>query len=136
MKTIRVLGIIFSSIFLMSCDPNHEIIFENTGKKDVKVKLIIDKKIRNDDLNDISLSDSIVFKLKPFGTKENTSNIDFGMGVWDETGVSELSKSIKSIEIDNIDKKVIYKSESSIKDVLTKNQTGFYWKTVIKIETE
>ena len=133
MKIIKIIAIISSSIFLTSCDPIHEIVFENTGKKDAKVKLIIDKK--NYYLNQISVGDSIVFNLKPVGKIDSNANIYFGIGSWDETEISELTKSIKSIEIDNIDKKVIYKSENSIKEFLIDNQKGFL-NTQIKIETK
>ena len=86
--------------------------------------------IENYDLKEIAIGDSIIFNLK----QKDTANIDFGIGTWSDGQIEEVINSIKNIEIETDEIKMIYKSKSSMKNILEKNREGFIFKTKIEIE--
>lgn len=121
-----------ATLCLTSCDPAHNINFINNGTSIVKVKLKIDPKTEDYWLNEYKKGDSIILALKPGLTESDQGNF-FGMGTWSDTNINEISKSIKSIEIENPNYKIVYKSEYSIKKVLLQNRKGSWMKTDIDI---
>lgn len=119
----------FSAMLLMSCDPAHSIyLINNTGNK-AKIKFIMNSKIPNYRLSEIS-KDSIVFNVN----QKDTAEIYYGIGTWSEKEIDEMSKSIKNIEIETNDIKTVYKTQNSISNLLNKKKEGFWWKTKIIIE--
>ncbi len=131
-NTLKLLFLILILQLFTSCDPPHYIDFINKTESNVKIKLNLKAKSENYDLERISNGDSIVFNLK----QKDTANLDFGIGTWSDKEIEELTKSIKNIEIETIDKKTIYKTEKSIKNILETNRQGFWFKTKIEIEVE
>lgn len=125
-----ILLILFLTNFLVSCDPTHNIDFVNKSNSDAKVKINLISKNENYDLIQNAIGDSIVINLK----KDSIANIYFGIGIWDKDEIIELTKSIKSIEIETKDVKTIYKSQNSMNEILNKNIEGIFMKTVIQIE--
>ncbi len=121
---------------LTSCDPAHTIQLTNNTDSNAKVKFVINPKIENYSLKRISTGDSIIFNLKPSKIESDSSSIYFGIGVWDDKEIDELAQAIKTIEIETIDKKTIYKSKRSVKEILEKNKKGLYSKTVLQIDIE
>ncbi len=125
-----IILILFLTNFLVSCDPIHNIDFVNKSNSEAKVKINLISKNENYDLKQKAIGDSIVFNLK----KDSIANIYFGIGSWDKKEISELTKSIKSIEIETKDVKTIYKSQISMNEILNNNIEGVFMKTVIQIE--
>jgi hypothetical protein len=128
-RFIKIL-ILFLTSFLVSCDPIHNIDFVNKSNSEAKVKINLISKNENYDLKQNAIGDSIVFNLK----KDSIANIYFGIGSWDKKEINELTKSIKSIEIETKDVTTIYKSQNSMNEILINNIEGIFMKTVIKIE--
>ncbi|MBB4803474.1 hypothetical protein HNP37_003549 [Flavobacterium nitrogenifigens] len=131
MKKLNSLLLLFSVFILTSCDPAHNINFINNGSTAVKVTLKIDPKTEDYHLNQYKTGDSIVFNLKPALTEDNQYQMSFGIGTWHEKEMIEVSNSIKSIEIENINYKIIYKSQYSIAKVLSQNRKGYWMRTDI-----
>jgi hypothetical protein len=133
MKTIiKIFSIAFLVIFLVSCDPAHDIVFTNNTNSVTKVKFKLNPKFKNYRLSESITGDSIVLNLKP----KDTANLYFGIGVWNDKEIDQLCNSIISLEIENNDLKTVYKSKKTIKNILENNQEGFWWKTRIAIEVE
>lgn len=133
MKTIiKIFQLTFLLVFLVSCDPSHDIEFTNNTNSVAKIKFKLNPTFKNYRLSESITGDSIVFNLKP----KDTANLYFGIGVWDDKEIDELCNSIISLEIENNDLKTIYKSKRTIKNILKNNQEGFWWKTKIAIEVE
>ena len=126
----NIISIFIICIFLTSCDPPHFIDFVNKTNGNAKVKLKLNPKIENFDLNEIAIGDSIVFNLK----QKDTANIHFGIGTWSDNEIKEAVKSIKSIEIETEDLKTVYKTEKSMYIILQNNTEGFIFKKRIEIE--
>lgn len=123
---------LFIAIFtLTSCDPSHNINFKNNGTHIVKVKLKIDPNTEEFGLTENMKGDSIVFNLKPGSTETAEGNLLFGIDTWHDTNINEISKAIKSIEIENVNYKILYKSEYSIRKVLLQNRKGYWMRTDI-----
>ena len=120
------------TIIITSCDPPHYIDFINQSKSEAKVKLNLNLKNENFDLQEIANGDSIVFHLN----KKDTANIHFGIGNWSDDEIEEVIKSIKSIEIETKEIKTIYKNETSMKNLLINNRHGAFLKSKIEIEIE
>jgi len=125
-----IIFILFFANFLVSCDPIHDIEFVNKSKSVAKVKINLISKNENYDLNQNAIGDSIVFNLK----KDSIANIYFGIGNWDKEEINDLTKSIRSIEIETKDIRTIYKSKNSMNEILNNNIEGIFFKTLIKIE--
>lgn len=131
MKTIiRIFPLAFLLVFLVSCDPAHDIVFINNTNSVAKVKFKLSPTFKNDQLSESITGDSIVFNLK----SKDTSTLYFGIGVWDNKEIDQLCNSITSLEIENSDLKTVYKSKRTIKKILENNQEGFWWKTRIVID--
>lgn len=133
MKKLNFLILFIATLLLTSCDPAHNINFINNGTNIVKVKLKVDSKTEEYGLNEYKKGDSIVLTLKPGLTETDQGTMFFGMGTWSDSNINEISKSIKSIEIENANYKVVYKSEYSIKKVLLQNRKGYWMRTDIDI---
>lgn len=131
MKKLNSLLLFFSAFILTSCDPAHNINFINNGTSIVKVKLKIDPKTEEYGLNEHKKGDSIILILKPGLKESDQGTIFFGMGTWSDTNIKELCKSVKSIEIENPNYKIIYKSQYSIAKVLSQNRKGYWMRTDI-----
>lgn len=129
MKNLSLLLLFIVAFLLTSCDPAQNIIFVNNGTSNLKVKLIVNSKSKNERLNEMKEGDSIVFNLKP-ENEENEGLIYFGIGRWNEDEITETTQSIKSIEIENADNKIIYKSEDAINRLLLKNKKGIIFKSI------
>ncbi|WP_188051757.1 hypothetical protein [Flavobacterium sp. GP15] len=125
----KIIFFFFFAIFLTSCDPAHSIYLLNNTNDEAKVKFNLNSKIPNYRLNEIS-KDSIVFNIK----QKDTAEIYFGIGTWNENEIDEMSNSIKNIEIETKNIKTVYKSKTSINNLLNKKKEGFWWKTKIIIE--
>jgi len=134
MRKLYFAWFLASGMLLTSCDPAQNLNFTNNGKSSVKVKLTIDPKKKHDRLSEIQQGDSIVFNLKPLETEENEDGIYFGIGVWNDQQINDVAESIKRIEIENNDYKIIFKSQKSITKLLLNNQEGFLWKTAVNIK--
>lgn len=133
MKSIfLMILILFLANSLVSCDPIHDIEFVNKSKSksETKVKINLIPKNENYFLNENAIGDSIILNIK----KDSIANVFFGRGTWNKEGINELTKSIKSIEIETKDIKTIYKSKNSMNEILNKNTKGFLFKTLIEIE--
>ncbi|PKB15253.1 hypothetical protein [Flavobacterium sp. 5] len=127
---IRIVLIIFLANFLTSCDPIHNIKFINKSNSEVKIKINLDSKNENYDLEQNAIGDSIVLNIK----KDSVKYIEFGIGVWDEKEIIELTKSMKSIEVETKDIKTIYKSKNAMNEILNDNVNGIVLKKNIEIE--
>jgi hypothetical protein len=128
---------LFSTITLTSCDPSQGILFTNKGESNVKVKLIINPEVKNDQLDEMKKGDSIVFNLIPNNPEEKSGHIYFGRGRWNDENISEISKSIRSIQIENDNYKIIYKSQSAINHLMKENYKGIIMKSLnIKIDDD
>ena len=127
---LKVVSIVFLVNVLTSCDPVHNIEFINKSNSNIKVKLNLVSKNENYDLMQNAFGDSIVLHIK----KDRIKHIDFGIGVWDEKEIMELTKSLKSIEIETKDIKTIYKSKNAMNGVLNNNSKGIIFKKNIEIE--
>ena len=117
---------------IVSCDPIHQIHFLNNSSEDSTIRLNLNPNTQDYELREMATGDSIVFNLKENGS----ANIGFGIGTWSDTEIENVSKSIKSIEIETKDIKTIYKSQYSIINILKKNRKGFLLKTQIELEVE
>nr|WP_294788507.1 hypothetical protein [uncultured Flavobacterium sp.] len=125
----------FCCLFLTSCDPSQSILFTNKGESVVKVKLIINSKIKNEQLDEMKKGDSIVFNLIPHNPDEKSGYIYFGRGRWNDEEIIKVTKSIKSIEIENDNYKTVYKSQKAIFELLKNNYKGIIMKSLnIKIQ--
>jgi len=128
---------LFCCIFLTSCDPSQGILFTNKGKSNVRVKLIVNPKVKNDKLDEMKKGDSIVFNLIPYNPEERLGHIYFGRGRWNDENIREISRSIRSIEIENANYKIIYKSQTAINRLLKENYKGIIMKSLnIKIDDD
>ncbi|MCV2484146.1 hypothetical protein OD917_04365 [Flavobacterium sp. SH_e] len=135
MSKLYFLPLLFSCIFLTSCDPSQGILFTNKGESNVKVKLIINPQFKNEQLDEMKKGDSIVFNLIPHYPEAKEGYIYFGRGRWNDENISEISKSIKSIEIGNDNYKIVYKSQEAINNLLKENYKGIIMKSLnIKID--
>ncbi|UPZ15925.1 hypothetical protein [Flavobacterium humidisoli] len=111
--------------------------FTNKGKSNVKVKLIINPKVKNDKLDEMKKGDSIVFNLIPYNPEEKLGHIYFGRGRWNDENIREISRSIRSIQIENANYKIIYKSQTAINRLLKENYKGIIMKSLnIKIDDD
>ncbi|MEN2489943.1 hypothetical protein AAYQ05_19225 [Flavobacterium sp. B11] len=115
---------------LTSCDPSQGILFTNKGESNVKVKLIINSQFKNDQLDEMKKGDSIVFNLIPHNPEEEDGYIYFGRGRWNDENISEISKSIKSIEIENENYKIVIKSQQAMHKLLKENYKGIIMKSL------
>ncbi len=136
MKKLIFLILFILGFLFMSCDPAHNLNFINNGSIATKVKIKIDPQTEEYGLNEYKNGDSIVFNLKPALTKDNQFQMFFGIGTWHEKEVIEISKSIKSIEIENINYKIVYKSQAAIAKILQQNVKGSWMKTEIDINID
>lgn len=135
MKKVNFLFLFLTAFLLISCDPSQGILFMNKGEGNVKVKLIINAKVKNDRLDEMKKGDSIVFNLIPHNPEEKSGHIYFGRGRWDDEKIIEISKSIKSIEVENDNYKIVYKSQQAINNLLKENYNGIIMKALnIKID--
>ena len=135
MKKVNFLFLFLTAFLLISCDPSQGILFTNKGESNVKVKLIINSKVKNDQLDEMKKGDSIVFNLIPHNPDEKQGHIYFGRGRWDDEKIIEITKSIKSIEIENDNYKIVYKSQQAINNLLKENYNGIIMKSLnIKID--
>jgi hypothetical protein len=135
MKKVNFLFLFLTVFLLISCDPSQGILFTNKGESNVKVKLIINSKVKNDPIDEMKKGDSIVFNLIPHNPEEKLGHIYFGRGRWDDEKITEISKSIKSIEIENDNYKIVYKSQQAINNLLNENYNGIIMKSLnIKID--
>lgn len=130
MKKLNVF-LVFNLAFLFaSCDPAQNITFINKGKSDLKVKLIVNSQIKNEALDGIKKGDSIVLNIKSGNPEETEKFIYFGKGRWREDDIYENVKAIKSIEIENTDNKIIYKSQDAINNLFLKSKKGILFKSI------
>ncbi|KAF2513614.1 hypothetical protein EYY60_05145 [Flavobacterium zhairuonense] len=135
MRKTSFLLLLILGITLTSCDPSQGILFTNKGESNVKVKLIINPQVKNDQLDEMKKGDSIVFKLIPHNPEEKQGHIYFGRGRWNDENIAEITKSIKSIEIENDNYKIVYKSQEAINSLLKDNYKGIIMKSLnIKID--
>ncbi|MBS7255597.1 hypothetical protein [Flavobacterium branchiicola] len=130
MRKIYFAMLLTSAITSTSCDPSQNMLFTNNSKSNVKVKLIVNAEVKNEQLDEIKKGDSIVFNLIPQNAEKNQGLIYFGRGRWNEETMVEISKSIKSIEIENEDKKIIYKSQNEINNLFFENKKGLLFKSI------
>lgn len=137
MRKISFLLLLILGLTLTSCDPSQGILFTNKGESKVKVKLIINSKVKNDQLDEMKKGDSIVFNLIPHNREERLGYIYFGRGRWNDEEIIKVSKSIKSIEIENDNYKIIYKSQKAVNNLLKNNYKGIIMKSLnIKIQDD
>ncbi|MBF4518925.1 hypothetical protein IRZ71_21420 [Flavobacterium sp. ANB] len=135
MKKVNFLFLFVTAFLLISCDPSQGILFTNKSESNVKVKLIINSKVKNDQLDEMKKGDSIVFNLIPHNPEEKLGYIYFGRGRWDDENINEVTKSIKRIEIENDNYKIVYKSQQAIRNLLQENYKGIIMKSLnIKID--
>ncbi|MTH17209.1 hypothetical protein [Flavobacterium sp. LC2016-01] len=135
MKKINFLLLFLTSFLLISCDPSQGIRFTNKGESNVKVKLIINSEVKNDTFDEMKKGDSIVFNLIPHNPEEKEGYIFFGRGRWNDENIAEITKSIKSIEIENDNYTIIYKSQEAMNSLLKDNYKGIIMKSLnIKID--
>lgn len=135
MRKTSFLFLLILGITLTSCDPSQGILFTNKGESNAKVKLIINSEVKNDQLDKMKKGDSIVFNLVPHNPEEKEGHIYFGRGRWNDENINEISKSIKSIEIENSNYKIVYKSQKAIQNLLKDNYKGIIMKSLnIKID--
>ncbi len=130
MRKLYFTLLLFCCLFLTSCDPSQGILFINKGESNVKVKLIINPQVKNDQLDEMKKGDSIVFNLIPHNPEEKEGYIYFGRGRWNDENISEISKSIKSIEIQNDNYKIVYKSQQAMHNLLKENYKGIIMKSL------
>ncbi|KAF2081294.1 hypothetical protein [Flavobacterium sharifuzzamanii] len=130
MRKTSFLLLLILGITLTSCDPSQGVSFTNKGESNVKVKLIINPQVKNDQLDEMKKGDSIVFNLVPHNPEEKEGYIYFGRGRWNDENISEISKSIKSIEIENDNYKIIFKSQQAIHKLLKENYKGIILKSL------
>ncbi|MCR4031061.1 MULTISPECIES: hypothetical protein [Flavobacterium] len=125
------------TVCLTSCDPSQGILFTNKSESNVKVKLIINSEVKNEQLDEMKKGDSIVFKLIPHNPDETSGHIYFGRGRWNDQEIMKVSKSIKSIEIENDNYRIVYKSQKAIRNLLKDNYKGIIMKSLnIKIQDD
>lgn len=136
MKNIKILLLVLIALFLTSCDPIHRIDFINNLDSNTTIKIVLNSNIKNSYLDELRKGDSIILDLKSNGNKENKAEIPFARGFLSDYRINEISKSIKSIEIENKEAKIIYKSPNEIKDLLFENQKGVFFKTSITIKID
>jgi len=137
MKRVNFLFLFLTAFVLTSCDPSQGILFTNKGESNVNVKLIINSQFKNDILDEMKKGDSIVFNLIPHNPDEKLGHIYFGRGRWDDDKIIEITKSIKSIEIENDNYKVVYKSQKAIHNLLKENYKGIIMKSLnIKVDDD
>jgi hypothetical protein len=127
-------GLIFILILQLftSCDPPHNIRFINKTDSNLKIKINLKSDSENYHLKRISNGDSIIYILNQ---KDNAYQ-NFGIGTWSSNEIDSVVKSIKCIEIETNDKKIIYKSEKSLRNLLKSNVQGLWLKTTIEIDIE
>jgi hypothetical protein len=133
MKTKTALKILFACtllVFLFSCDPPYYIDFVNNSNSNAKVRLNLNHKNENYRLKDLAMGDSIVFNLN----KKEISRISFGIGQWSDSEIQNIVKSIKNIQIETNDVKIIYKNKNSIQNLFIKNREGLILRSKIEIE--
>ncbi len=130
---LKLLTLNFLLLFLISCDPPHNIDFINQTNSEVKIRIKINSKVEpNPFREDNNEGDSIVFNLKP----KDTADIYFGIGTWSDRKVDEVVNSIEYIEVETKDVKTVYKTKKSITEVLKDNRKGIWWKTKIEIKVK
>jgi hypothetical protein len=135
MKKVNFLFLFLTAFLLISCDPSQGILFTNKGESNVKVKLIINPKVKNDQIDEMKKGDSIVFHLIAHNPDEEQGYIYFGRGRWNDEKIIEITKSIKRIEIENDNYKIVYKSQQAINNLLQENYKGIIMKSLnIKID--
>ena len=135
MKKVHFLFLFLTAFLLTSCDPSQGILFTNKGESNVKVKLLVNSKVKNDQIDEIKKGDSIVFNLIPHNPDEKQGYIYFGRGRWSDEQIIGITKSIKSITIENDNYKIVYKSPQAIHDLLKENYNGIIMKSLnIKID--
>lgn len=137
MRKLNLLLLFIPVFILTSCDPAQNIEFINQGKSDLKVKLIVNPQFKteaiyleNTPIDQVIKGDSIVFTIKSGNPKETERFIYFGKGKWRDDHIHEIAKSLKSIEIENTDHKVVYKSEDAINNLFLKNKKGILFKSI------
>lgn len=130
MKKVTLLFLFISAFVLTSCDPSQGILFTNKGESNVKVKLIINPQLKNEKLNEMKKGDSIVFNLIPNNPEEKSGYIYFGRGRWNDENISEISKSIRSIQIENDNYKIVFKSQQTMHKLLKENYKGIIMKSL------
>lgn len=137
MRKTSFLLLLILGLTLTSCDPSQGILFTNKSESNVKVKLIINSKFKNEQLDEMKKGDSIVFNLIPHNHEERLGYIYFGRGRWNDQEIIKVTKSIRSIEIENDNYKIVYKSPKAISDLLKNNYKGLIMKSLnIKIDDD
>ena len=133
MKNILKLSTLsFLLLFVVGCDPAHDIDFINQTNSNAKIRIKINSEIEPIVFRESYVGDSITFNLKP----RDTANIYFGIGTWSDRNIDEVVNSIENIEVETEDIKTLYKSKKSIFEILKENRKGFWWKTKIEIEVK
>lgn len=137
MKKPNFLLLVILGFLFTSCDPAQNIVFTNSAKSDLKVKLLVNSQFKNEAiyLEDIPIDqvikgDSLVFTIKSGNPKETEKYIYFGRGKWRKERIYEVAQSIKSIEIENAEYKIVYKSPHEIRQLLLKNKKGIFFKSI------
>tara|TARA_R110002073_G_scaffold335931_1_gene529525 strand:+ start:73 stop:483 length:411 start_codon:yes stop_codon:yes gene_type:complete len=136
MKSKLTKSLIFCcSVLLCSCDPPHNINFENQSDSQVTVTLISNPQDENLDLyqfRDLMKGDSLILNVNT----GQTETLYFGIGTWSNSEIESLTNSLNKIIIENDDFKRVYKSKKSINSLLNYDKDGFWWKTQINIKVE
>ncbi|WP_125722634.1 hypothetical protein [Flavobacterium ustbae] len=101
------------------------------------MKLLVNSQFKNEAIyleniaiDQVIKGDSIVFTIKSGNPKETEKFIYFGKGRWREDKIYEIAKSIKSLEIENADKKIIYKSQKAINNLFLNSKKGILFKSI------
>ncbi|WP_298901487.1 hypothetical protein [uncultured Psychroserpens sp.] len=128
----RSVMVVLIFVLLSSCDPPHNIFLINTTESEAKISFHFNETFENRLLKDDVTGDSLIVYLKP----NETYDMDFGIGTWSDDEVNTLVKSIRSLEIETIDTKSIYKTEKAMRSLFVNNRTGRWWDTEINLEIQ
>lgn len=122
---------IFAGTMLVSCDPPHNIFFKNSSAREVEVKINFQPGAERFRRHTGVQGDSLVFKLK----KGESTNIFFGIGIWSEEAVKQVSQEIKTLEMSADNIIITYDGSNSIENLLINNREGWRgWQTDIEID--
>lgn len=118
-------------IFIMGCDPPHNILFVNSSESDLSVNIL-----RKDSVYTRLEYAIEKTNMKYFIKPKDTLLLQFGIGTWSEDEIKKVTSGIEKIEIETKNIKTTYKSKTALVKLFNNNVKGWVNKRSIIVNIE
>jgi hypothetical protein len=120
----KLILIIVATLGLASCDPAKILVIKSRPNSNASIVLYGNRKI-NPLLNDSASIEKKIIIQVPTADGKNEIKFNYGIGIWSNGPISNLSAAIDSIIITGKLKKTILKNQDSIKQYFINHRSGY-----------